>query len=83
MSASFDPISWRTSPCAPRVCEEAIIKWRIKWLRDMIIGSSDATLTIATVLSHHMHVGDPDLILSGIRRVLTAASRRSAMTTGK
>jgi pimeloyl-ACP methyl ester carboxylesterase len=77
MSASFDPISWRTSPCAPRVCEEAVIKWRIKWLREMMIGSSDATLTIATTVRHHMHVDDPDLIVSGIRRVLNAASRRS------
>ena len=65
MSASFDRISWRTSPCAPRVCEEAVVKWRIKWLRDMMISSSDATLTIATAVRHHMHVDDPDLIVSG------------------
>jgi pimeloyl-ACP methyl ester carboxylesterase len=77
MSASFDPVSWRTSPCTPRVCEEAVIKWRMKWLRDMMIGSSDATLTIATAVRHHMHVDDPDLIVSGIDRVLTATRRRS------
>jgi hypothetical protein len=76
MSAAFDPNSWRTSPCAPLVCEEAIIKWRIKWLREMMIGSSDVTLTIATAVRHHKHVDDPDLIVSGIRRVLTAASVR-------
>jgi pimeloyl-ACP methyl ester carboxylesterase len=78
MSASFDPISWRNSPCAPAVCEEAIVKWRIKWLRDMMVGSTDATLTVATAVKHHMHVDDPGLIVSGIRRVLDAVSRRSA-----
>jgi len=76
MSASFDPVSWRTSPCAPRACEEAVVKWRIKWLRDMMIGSPDATLTIATAVRHHMHVDDPDLIVSGIRRILAVASKR-------
>jgi pimeloyl-ACP methyl ester carboxylesterase len=78
MSASFGPNSWRTSPCAPRICEEAVVKWRIKWLRDMMVGSSDATLTIATAVGHHMHVADPDLIVSGIRRALTVASKRVA-----
>jgi pimeloyl-ACP methyl ester carboxylesterase len=77
MSASFDPVSWRTSPCAPRACEDAVVKWRIKWLREMMVGSSDATLTVATAVRHHMHVDDPDLILSGIRRVLTTAVKRS------
>jgi hypothetical protein len=43
----------------------------------MMIGSSDTTLTIATAVRHHMHVDDPDLIASGIDRVLTATRRRS------
>ena len=45
----------------------------------MMIGSSDATLTIATAVRHHMHVDDPDLIMAGIRRILTATSSRSTM----
>ena len=76
MSAAFDPISWRNSPCPPAACEEAIVKWRIKWLRDMMVGSTDATLTVSTAARHHMHVDDPALIVSGIRRVLGAAARR-------
>jgi pimeloyl-ACP methyl ester carboxylesterase len=78
MSASFDPISWAKSPCKPQVCEEAIVKWRIKWLRDMMIGSTDATLTIATSVPHHMHVADPELIMAGIRRVMAAAAKRAS-----
>lgn len=78
MSAWFDPISWTKSPCTPQVCEEAIVKWRIKWLRDMMVGSTDATLTIATAVPHHMHVSDPELILTGIRRVIAATARRAA-----
>jgi pimeloyl-ACP methyl ester carboxylesterase len=75
MSASFGPMSWVNSPCTPRVCEDAIVHWRIKWLRDMMVSSTNATLTVATAVGHDMHVQDPDLIVNGIRRVLTAAVR--------
>jgi hypothetical protein len=42
----------------------------------MMVGSIDATLTVSTAARHHMHVDDPELIVSGIRRVLAAAARR-------
>jgi pimeloyl-ACP methyl ester carboxylesterase len=75
MSASFGPASWNGSPCAPKECEEVLVRWRIHWLRQMMEGSKNATLTIATSVGHYMQGEDPELVLSAIQRVVTAAGR--------
>lgn len=71
-------LSEAKSPCKPQVCEDAIVRWRIKWLREMMVGSTDATLTVSTALNHYMHREDPELILSGIRRVIAVAAKRAS-----
>jgi hypothetical protein len=38
-------------------------------------GVTNATLTVATAVGHHMQGEDPELVLSAIQRVVTAASR--------
>jgi hypothetical protein len=48
---------------------------RIKWLRDIMVSSTNATITVATAVGHDMHVQDPDLSVNGIRRVLPAIDR--------
>jgi hypothetical protein len=78
MSASFGPASWKGSPCAPKQCEEVLVRWRIHWLRQMMEGVKNATLTVATAVGHYMQAEDPDLVLSAIQRVVTAAGRSSA-----
>jgi pimeloyl-ACP methyl ester carboxylesterase len=78
MSAHFDPVSWKGSPCAPKECEEVLVRWRIHWLRAMMRGVSDATLTVSTSVGHFMHVEDPELVVTSIRRVFTSAGQRGA-----
>jgi pimeloyl-ACP methyl ester carboxylesterase len=73
MSASFGPESWRGAPCQPKQCEEALVKWRIHWLRQMMEGMTNATLTVATGVSHFMQSDDPQLVLSAVDRVIAAA----------
>jgi pimeloyl-ACP methyl ester carboxylesterase len=73
MSANFGSDPWRGSPCAPAVCQEALVKWRIRWLRAMMAGSSNATLTVATALGHFMHIEEPSLVTAAIQRVVVAA----------
>lgn len=75
MSANFGPDPWRGSPCVPAVCQEALVKWRIHWLRAMTAASSNATLTVATSLGHFMHIEEPPLAIGAIQRVLDAARR--------
>jgi pimeloyl-ACP methyl ester carboxylesterase len=75
MSASFGPASWKGAPCEPRVCEDALIRWRIRWLRQMMDGVTNATLTVATSVGHFMQREDPELVMSAIQRVLLLASR--------
>ena len=73
MAGNFGPDPWRGSPCAASVCNEALLKWRIHWLRTMMVGSSSATLTIAMSLGHFMHIEEPSLVLGAVERVLKAA----------
>jgi pimeloyl-ACP methyl ester carboxylesterase len=75
MSASFGPASWQEAPCEPKVCEGALVRWRIHWLRQMMEGTSNGTLTVATSVGHFMQRDDPDLVVSAIQRVLTLARR--------
>lgn len=75
MSASFGPASWQEAPCEPKVCEDALVRWRIHWLRQMMEGTSNGTLTVATSVGHFMQRDDPDLVVSAIQRVLTLARR--------
>jgi len=77
MAGNFGADPWRGSPCAPTVCNEALLKWRIHWLRAMIAGSSHATLTVAMALGHFMHVDEPDLVVDAIERVVSQARIRA------
>jgi pimeloyl-ACP methyl ester carboxylesterase len=74
MSGYFDPVSWKESPCVPKQCEDVLVRWRIRWLRAMMEGVSDATLTVATI-GHFMHREDPGLVFSAIERVAAAGRR--------
>jgi pimeloyl-ACP methyl ester carboxylesterase len=78
MSASFGPASWKGSPCLPKICEAVLVRWRFHWLRAMMEGVTNGTLTVATAVGHNMQVEDPDLVLSAIQRVVTAAGRGAA-----
>jgi hypothetical protein len=42
----------------------------------LVQASSDGTLTISTSSSHDMQRDDPALVVSAIRRVVTAAMKR-------
>ena len=76
MSASFGPASWKGAPCEPKVCEDALVRWRIRWLRQMMEGVTNATLTVATSVGHFMQREDPDLVIAAIQRVVSAARLR-------
>jgi hypothetical protein len=75
MSASFGPESWRGAPCEPKTCEDALVRWRLHWLRQMMAGITNATLTMATSVGHFMQREDPELVMSAIERVLFVARR--------
>jgi pimeloyl-ACP methyl ester carboxylesterase len=75
MSANFGPSPWQGSPCAPAVCQEALVKWRLRWLRAMLAGVTNATLSVATSVGHFMHAEEPPLVLGAIQRVLDAARK--------
>lgn len=75
MSANFGPSPWQGSPCAPAVCQEALVTWRLRWLRAMVSGVTNSTLTVASSVGHFMHAEDPALVLGAIQRVLEAARK--------
>lgn len=75
MAGYFGPDPWRDSPCAPAVCNEALLKWRFHWLRAMMADSRNATLTVAMSRGHFLHIEEPPLVLAAVERVLNAARR--------
>jgi len=54
--------SAQTPDVARRPDAEALAQWRLRWLRAMMAGSSNASLTVAISLGHFMHIKDPPLV---------------------
>lgn len=75
MSAKFDPRGWAGRPCEPIVCHEQEVRFRTEWLKDFVREVNDSTFTIASGSGHQMHWEDPDLVVSAIQRVVSAAGR--------
>jgi pimeloyl-ACP methyl ester carboxylesterase len=76
MSAKFDPRTWTGRPCEPMICHERWVRFRTEWLREFVLGVTNATFTIATASGHRIHDEDPDLVVWAIQRVVAAAGRR-------
>lgn len=77
VSGRFDPAMWAQRPCEPRACPERWLQFRTKWLEALAGNMGAGAVTIATGSGHEIQRDDPGLVVSAIRRALSAAKDTS------
>jgi peptidoglycan/xylan/chitin deacetylase (PgdA/CDA1 family) len=73
MAGRYQPEIWSQRPCAPRDCHDRWLRFRRKWLEELVPEGAAGAVTIAARAGHEIQTEEPAVVVSAIRRVLAAA----------
>jgi pimeloyl-ACP methyl ester carboxylesterase len=76
VSNQLDRQMWQGRPCEPAACHEAWMRQRIAALKSLAAASTETVVTLADRSGHEIQRGQPALVVSEIRRVVSARSAR-------
>jgi len=76
VSNQLDPQMWQGRPCEPAACHEAWMRQRIEALKGLAPTSRETVVTLADRSGHEIQRDQPALVVSEIRRVVSARSAR-------
>jgi pimeloyl-ACP methyl ester carboxylesterase len=76
VSNRVDPQIWQGRPCEPAACHEHWMRQRIEALRLLAPTGADTVVTLAERSGHEIQRDEPALVVSAIRRVVSAQSAR-------
>ena len=73
VSDLYQEAVWGAGPCAPRACHDLSVRFRTERMMAVTRSVRDGTLIVATGRGHEIHVQDPQLVISAIRRTVSAS----------
>ena len=76
VSNRLDPQMWQGRPCQPAACHEHWVRARVQALKSLAPVGGETVVTLADRSGHEIQRDEPALIVSAIRRVVSAQSRR-------
>jgi len=76
VSNRLDPQMWQGRPCEPAVCHAQWMRVRVQALKSLAPAGDEASVTLANSSGHEIQRDEPALVISAIRRVVSAQSRR-------
>jgi len=76
MAAKFEPTMWNNTPCQPRSCHEAWVRFRTSALKPFLPADAADAVTLTTRSGHGIPIEDPDLVAWAVRQVIASVERR-------
>ena len=76
VSNRLNPQIWQGRPCEPAACHEHWIRQRVEALTLLAPAGGDTVVTLADRSGHEIQRDEPALVVSAIRRVVSARSAR-------
>jgi hypothetical protein len=76
VSNRLDPQMWQGRPCEPAACHEHWMRQRVQALRLLAPVGGETVVTLADRSGHEIQRDEPALVVSTIRRVVSAQSAR-------
>jgi pimeloyl-ACP methyl ester carboxylesterase len=76
VSNRLDPRMWQGRPCEPAACHEHWVRARVQALSSLAPVGGDTVVTLADRSGHAIQNDEPALVVSAIRRVVSARLRR-------
>lgn len=75
-SGRFDPSMWTRRPCEPKACHEHWLRFRTEWVGALTAEAGPETVTIVAESGHEIQRDAPAVVVSTIRRILSAIDDR-------
>ena len=76
VSNRLSPQVWQGRPCEPAACHEHWMRQRVEALRLLAPAGGETVVTLADRSGHEIQRDEPQLVVSAIRRVVSARSGR-------
>ena len=76
VSNRLNPQTWQGRPCEPAACHEHWMRQRVEALRLLAPPGAETVVTLADRSGHEIQRDEPQLVVSAIRRVISARAGR-------